>query len=706
MASTLTDEYVSEQLFQGNYNLLENEFMKSYNIFYNLWEEGVKHPGVLHNIGLSLELMGKFKDALKYYKETIKIYPDYFKSCLGIYNCCVYLGDVETGATYLKRCLGLHAEFPQVNILMSELLFDTGVKDYNSDAIAFHQMSLEYIEKETRAVQTNNYAQCYYESFGETIYYMFDERSYLSNPIQTRPLRDIPEGELVVLMLVNHGYARITQNALESITRHCPEVLSSILLICLDTESYDMFKEYPIHIELFDSLIEHNSIVGVYNQSYFNRLVTLKVYFTQQVLLLNKMVLFCDGDIVWLKNPIPDLLRNNKHELLVQQEDGEVFCTGFFLAKPTHRMQFVFDYKKIPPRCGGEQPVINYLCQTMNVSYVILGSDTFPNGNVWYENTTPGNQRFPYIVHYNFIVGFEKIKKMKEYGHWYMTGNSVQDDILDDTFVFRCPPHSNSGYDGPWVENTFYDYWISKRRSQEGMIYLPIFWTDVCVQFPDIYKTIEIFLKTLDPSLRYFTVIQNSNGFDALEIPEDLSLTLFVAGTNAYPTKYTLYPIPLLKKELRYHEGKRNTLVSFAGTIKGYSDYKQIRSRMAALAVDRGWKLYSGTHWEQIMRDSTFSLCPRGWGPTSFRLFESVQNGSIPVIIWDDTLFLPYPDLDWTSFCVILHADDIETLGDVIKRISPERIQEMQNTMTAVRHMFTYEYIPGYISKELDKDTE
>ena len=45
MASTLTDDYVNEQLFQGNYNLLENEFMKSYNIFYNLWEEGVKHPG-------------------------------------------------------------------------------------------------------------------------------------------------------------------------------------------------------------------------------------------------------------------------------------------------------------------------------------------------------------------------------------------------------------------------------------------------------------------------------------------------------------------------------------------------------------------------------------------------------------------------------------------------------------------------------------
>ena len=703
MASTLTDDYVNEQLFQGNYNLLENEFMKSYNIFYNLWEEGVKHPGVLHNIGLSLELMGKFKDALKYYKETIKLYPDYFKSCLGIYNCCVYMGDIETGAVYLKRCLTMHSEFPQVNILMSELLFETGVKDYNSDAVAFHQMSLAFIEKEPRSVQTNNYAQCYYESFGETIYYMFDERSYLSNPIQTRPLYDVPEGDLVILMLVNHGYASITQNAIESITRNCPEILCKVLLICLDTESYAIFKNYPIHIELFDSLIEHNSIIGIYNQSYFNKLVTLKVYFTQQVLLLNKTVLFCDGDIVWLKNPLPELLRDTTHEFLAQQEDGDVFCTGFFLAKPSHRMMFVFDYKKIPPRCGGEQPVINYLCQSMNVPHKILNSATFPNGNVWYNSTESLD---PYIVHYNFILGFEKIKKMKEYGHWYVSHESIQDTILENTFVFRCPPHSNSGYDGPWVENNFYNYWISHRGNFDTtLVYLPIFWTDVCVQYPDMYKTIETFLQTLDTSLQYFTVIQNSNGFDSLKIPENLSLTLFAAGTNAYPSKYTIHPIPLLKKELRFHEGKRNTLVSFAGTVKGFSDYKGIRSKMVALMVEYGWKLYSGSQWEQVMGDSTFSLCPRGWGPTSFRLFECIQNGSIPIIIWDDTLFLPY-DLDWASFCVILHADDIETLGDVIKEISPEKIREMQNNMTAVRYMFTQEYVSGYIHTEINKYKE
>ena len=36
------------------------------------------------------------------------------------------------------------------------------------------------------------------------------------------------------------------------------------------------------------------------------------------------------------------------------------------------------------------------------------------------------------------------------------------------------------------------------------------------------------------------------------------------------------------------------------------------------------------------MRDSLFSLCPRGYGPTSFRLYESIQLGSIPVYIAED----------------------------------------------------------------------
>ena len=38
--------------------------------------------------------------------------------------------------------------------------------------------------------------------------------------------------------------------------------------------------------------------------------------------------------------------------------------------------------------------------------------------------------------------------------------------------------------------------------------------------------------------------------------------------------------------------------------------------------------------WQQLIRDSEFQLCPRGKGPTSYRLYESLQAETIPIYIW------------------------------------------------------------------------
>lgn len=51
---------------------------------------------------------------------------------------------------------------------------------------------------------------------------------------------------------------------------------------------------------------------------------------------------------------------------------------------------------------------------------------------------------------------------------------------------------------------------------------------------------------------------------------------------------------------------------------------------------------YEGPHWEHVMRESSFSLAPRGLGRTSFRLFETMHLGLIPIYVWDDYEWLPY----------------------------------------------------------------
>lgn len=38
--------------------------------------------------------------------------------------------------------------------------------------------------------------------------------------------------------------------------------------------------------------------------------------------------------------------------------------------------------------------------------------------------------------------------------------------------------------------------------------------------------------------------------------------------------------------------------------------------------------------WEDLIRSSHFHLCPRGNGPTSYRMYESLQAETIPIYIW------------------------------------------------------------------------
>lgn len=40
--------------------------------------------------------------------------------------------------------------------------------------------------------------------------------------------------------------------------------------------------------------------------------------------------------------------------------------------------------------------------------------------------------------------------------------------------------------------------------------------------------------------------------------------------------------------------------------------------------------------WEALIHTSVFHLCPRGNGPSSYRLYESLQADTIPIYIWDE----------------------------------------------------------------------
>ena len=82
------------------------------------------------------------------------------------------------------------------------------------------------------------------------------------------------------------------------------------------------------------------------------------------------------------------------------------------------------------------------------------------------------------------------------------------------------------------------------------------------------------------------------------------------------------------------------------------------------------------------MLSSDYILCTRGGGNFSYRLYETLSCGRIPVLINTDCE-LPFEDwIDWKRYCVWVEEEDLPHLEKRIcefhDRLSPQQFQELQ----------------------------
>lgn len=167
------------------------------------------------------------------------------------------------------------------------------------------------------------------------------------------------------------------------------------------------------------------------------------------------------------------------------------------------------------------------------------------------------------------------------------------------------------------------------------------------------------------------------------------------------------------ERALAAHAGVRPYLLSFKGTR---SRDKPYRNRISSIHNGRdvlilvachadGWlPVVDGecdeqqrrldTHsYEELLLNSMFSLVPEGTAPHSYRLFEVMQAGSIPVIVSDDFV-LPLPDLiDWRQISIHLPIAEIERLPALLRSLPAERVLWMQRAVreTWLRYFRTFE---------------
>lgn len=218
------------------------------------------------------------------------------------------------------------------------------------------------------------------------------------------------------------------------------------------------------------------------------------------------------------------------------------------------------------------------------------------------------------------------------------------------------PPY----HQGHYLEDYFYSR-FSQETPDIDREYIAISWTTLYVQ--EQKSEIQPFLDSLDPNKKYFTVLQHDDA-PLHTLPPDT--ICFSAGGN-YSGKNVI-PIPLVCSKLPviFEETSRKYLASFVG-----SNTHPIRIKTAQHFGNRQDCHIYLKNWSpavhsnefdifiQTALNSKFFLCPRGYGLNSFRLYEVMQLGCVPVVI-TDKFYLPWIDeLDWSNFSVLIPECDI-----------------------------------------------
>jgi FkbM family methyltransferase len=232
----------------------------------------------------------------------------------------------------------------------------------------------------------------------------------------------------------------------------------------------------------------------------------------------------------------------------------------------------------------------------------------------------------------------------------------------------------------------FEEWYAGQKHPDTERIYLPIYWTSYLIRAnygknAPAMQRLQRFIDGLPRDKKYYTICQ----FDDGPMVDFKDLDIIVMGMAGGRVDY---PLPLISTPHAPARvgGQRGIYASYIGSAT-----HPVRAEVLKFKGRPNWfisdKVHNLTNFCSILNQSTFSLCPRGYGPSSFRIMESLQFGAIPVYI-SDVFILPHCQ-NFTEYGVLVDARDVARLPEILAGVNVEALQN--NLKDIYRSMFTYE---------------
>lgn len=264
-------------------------------------------------------------------------------------------------------------------------------------------------------------------------------------------------------------------------------------------------------------------------------------------------------------------------------------------------------------------------------------------------------------------------------------------------------------------EAYFFEY-FQNQEFNTSLKYIPIQWTNYLVKqnygrdIQDLNNYLKLNLKSEE---RYFTIVQYSGG-PLIELENTLIFSMGGTMNTKLGKNSKVIPLPLLyESNLKKADLEKKYIASYIGrpthkirtkledriTSNEKFYIKNITSMSSSISKEN-LELF-----EKLIKESYFSICPRGYGPTSFRLYESIQMGTVPIYI-SDKFFLPYIEfLDWSEFAILLKSRNISSLPRKLNNLieSGEYFRLKDNLDKVSEKYFNFLYMSKYIKSIVEK---
>jgi hypothetical protein len=106
-----------------------------------------------------------------------------------------------------------------------------------------------------------------------------------------------------------------------------------------------------------------------------------------------------------------------------------------------------------------------------------------------------------------------------------------------------------------------------------------------------------------------------------------------------------------------------------------------------------------------VISKSIFVLCPRGYGSSSYRLFEALKMGRIPVIISD--AWVPPQGPDWSRCSIRIAEANVSNIPEILEDFRPRAVEMMENVKSTWADWFAEDVVFHQITEwclELKRD--